>query len=71
MMDVVFLIIVAAGFFFIGYNVSNMGRGKPLTPNDINDYIGKKFPDLWGAYKQGVHEGYEQGLRDGQNFDRL
>lgn len=34
----------------------------------IQDYISKHLPDRWAAYKQGVHEGYEQGLRDGQEM---
>ena len=33
---------------------------------DITKYLHEKFPDKWAAYKQGAREGYEQGLRDGQ-----
>jgi hypothetical protein len=41
-------------------------RQTPITTQSIEKYIEDQFPDLWSAYKKGVFEGYEQGLRDGQ-----
>jgi len=59
--------VLALAMYFIGYQ---RGRGvnTPIRTEDINRYISEKFPDLWAAYKQGVNEGYEQGLRDGQDL---
>jgi len=33
----------------------------------IRQYLDSEIPNEWSAYKKGVHEGYEQGLRDGQD----
>lgn len=43
-------------------------RQTPITTQSIEAYIAKTMPDSWSAYKKGVHEGYEQGLRDGQEL---
>lgn len=37
-----------------------------IKVNAIDDYIQSTLPTEWAAYEKGVHEGYEQGLRDGQ-----
>jgi hypothetical protein len=57
---------VALAFFFAGYLIGAASR-TPLA-FDVKAYIEKNLPDKWAAYKKGVHEGYEQGLRDGQEM---
>jgi len=31
---------------------------------NVKDYLDHTIPNEWAAYKHGVNEGYEQGLRD-------
>ena len=38
----------------------------PITIESIEKYVSENFPNEWAAYKRGITEGYEQGLRDGQ-----
>ena len=59
---VVFLIltVIAIAMFYTGqvYAIEHFHL------DDIEEYLNKNLPNRWAAYKQGVHEGYEQGLRD-------
>ena len=34
----------------------------------ITKYLHEMLPNEWAAYQRGVHEGYDQGLRDGQDI---
>lgn len=61
----VFLVMVAIMAFKTGWE-AHKSRATPITIQSIEEYIESTFPDLWAAYKKGVSEGYEQGLRDGQ-----
>jgi hypothetical protein len=48
--------------------LSHKHQATPITIQSIEAYVKDKFPDTWAAYKKGVSEGYEQGLRDGQEM---
>jgi protein-S-isoprenylcysteine O-methyltransferase Ste14 len=43
-----------------------LSHATPITTQQIERYLEEKFPDEWAAYERGVMEGYNQGLRDGQ-----
>lgn len=60
------LIVTCTTSFYWGWIVSRY-RQTPISTQFIEKYITDHFPDVWAAYKQGVNEGYEQGLRDGQH----
>ena len=62
------IIIVITGFVFAfawGYNHSASKQHEAQIQN-IKDYLDHSIPNEWTAYKKGVDEGYDQGLRDGQ-----
>lgn len=61
------ILAVAVMGFKAGWDTHKM-RSTPITIQSIEEYINTKFPTRWAAYKQGVNEGYEQGLRDGQEI---
>lgn len=60
----IYNVLVVALSFYWGYNyaVTKWHLG------DLNAYITTRFPTPWKAYQLGVREGYEQGLRDGQEI---
>jgi hypothetical protein len=61
-----FIILVIAAF--LGGRVTARDGKTPINAQDIDKYIEDNLPDRWSAYTKGVSEGYEQGLRDGQDF---
>lgn len=65
--DILVILLVGVCWFVIGFGIG-VGKRTPINTEDINNYISKNFPNLWTAYKKGVTEGYEQGLRDGQDI---
>lgn len=64
---IIALIGTALGFLAVGWILGAASR-TPLKAMNVEKYIQKNLPDRWAAYKKGVHEGYEQGLRDGQEM---
>ena len=56
---------VLVGGLYWGYQFA-LYRHPMTSPKSIHEYLLKYFPDKWTAYKQGVIEGYTQGLRDAQ-----
>lgn len=67
------LIIIAYGVLsmfggiWVGYSY-HRSVTTGIAIQSIEKYVADKFPDPWAAYKKGVREGYEQGLRDGQEI---
>ena len=61
-MIIVIIMAIALAFYWGYYYAKDNSPFK-----NIDKYINKNFPDKWAAYKKGAHEGYEQGLRDGQD----
>lgn len=64
---IVLVCAVAAIGFLWGW-LSHRSQATPITTQSIEAFVTEKFPDEWRAYKMGVTEGYEQGLRDGQEM---
>jgi hypothetical protein len=60
------LCVAALGFYW-GW-VSHKSQATPITTQSIEAFVTEKFPTEWKAYQMGVREGYEQGLRDGQEM---
>lgn len=57
-------ILLIGGAFYWGYQLA-LHRHPEFDPVSVRHYIDTNFPNEWAAYKKGVFEGYEQGLRDG------
>lgn len=48
--------------YWTGLNV-----GKQNGFKNISKYVEKEWPNRAAAYRKGISEGYDQGLRDGRN----
>jgi hypothetical protein len=60
-----FGITLLAAYYF-GREASKT-KSKAESIENVRDYLDKTIPNEWTAYKKGVGEGYEQGLRDAED----
>lgn len=60
-------LITAVSFilFVVGYNYA-LKRYAWNDVKKVEEYVKATMPNEWQAYQKGSREGYEQGLRDGQ-----
>jgi hypothetical protein len=52
--------------YYFGKEASKT-KSKAESIANVKDYLDKTIPNEWTAYQKGVNEGYEQGIRDGQD----
>lgn len=62
---IVFLMCMGVTAYW-AYNIAKYHHRQEQIKN-VKDYLDHTIPNEWTAYKKGVNEGYEQGLRDGQD----
>jgi hypothetical protein len=60
------LIIIIMLFAFSWGTSHEKDKQHDIQIQRVRDYLDHEIPNEWTAYKKGVHEGYDQGLRDGQ-----
>jgi hypothetical protein len=60
-----FFIGTLAFTFYAGHQ-SHKTKSQEESIENVKYYLEHTLPNEWTAYKKGVDEGYEQGLRDGQ-----
>jgi preprotein translocase subunit SecG len=61
-----FFISTLAFTFYMGHQ-THKKKSQEESIENVKHYLEKTIPNEWTAYKKGVDEGYEQGLRDGQD----
>ncbi len=66
-MELFILCIILAAVFSLGYWLGK--KNAPTAVAGVKSYLQNEFKTEWEAYKKGVKEGYETGLRDGQNHE--
>lgn len=62
---IAFIVTVSVAFV-MGRN-SHEEKSRQESIENVKYYLEHSIPNEWQAYKKGVDEGYEQGLRDGQD----
>jgi preprotein translocase subunit SecG len=63
---ILFFTVTLAFTFYMGHQ-SHKKKSQQDSIENVRYYLEHTIPNEWTAYKKGVDEGYEQGLRDGQD----